>query len=100
MRSTVNAQSPRDSEQPSEAESTAFIPCLATEKQIEAKSQKSSKIKSVVMEGPKRSTCRGPCESTAVSTLARRALKEMVRAWMEGDGGVTLRRCSAGFWAS
>ena len=59
MRSTVNAQSPRDSQQPSEAESTALIPCLATEEQIEAKSQESSKIKSVVMDGPKRSTCRG-----------------------------------------
>jgi hypothetical protein len=67
-----------------------LIPCLAAEEQIEAKSQESSKIKSVVMEGPKRNMCRGPCESTAVSTLARRALKEMVRAWMERDGGVTL----------
>ena len=90
MRSTVNVQSSRDSQQPSEAESTALIPCLAAEEQIEAKSQESSKIKSVVMDGPKRSTSRGPCESTTVSTLARRALKEMVRAWMEGDGGVTL----------
>jgi hypothetical protein len=80
VRSTVKAQSPRDSQQPSEAESTALMPYLAADEEIETKSTKNSKVKSMVMEGPKRSMCRRPCESTAVSTLARRAMKKMMRA--------------------